>query len=164
MIRMKISTYTYNIRSSSTSLDDQERLAHQFFQLAAILLRRDRDWLNLFPSETKSKHANYFRMNINRRKNSGKSSKHLFGIGLDCHDGHKRITTSEDFSVIGGSDETHAKVSETFIKTFEYFSAKNKTLDEISSEKLAELLRINTPEWVFRGFTPLLSDQFELPV
>ena len=164
MIRMKISTYTYNIRSSSTSLDDQERLAHQFFQLAAILLRRDRDWLNLFPSETKSKHANYFRMNTNRRKNSGKSSKHLFGIGLDCHDGHKRITTSEDFSVIGGSDETHAKVSETFIKTFEYFSAKNKTLDEISSEKLAELLRINTPEWVFRGFTPLLSDQFELPV
>lgn len=85
-------------------------------------------------------------MNTNRRKNSGKSSKHLFGIGLDCHDGHKRITTSEDFSVIGGSDETHAKVSETFIKTFEYFSAKNKTLDEISSEKLAELLRINTPE------------------
>ena len=85
-------------------------------------------------------------MNIKKSDHRGKSSKHLIGVGLDCDDGHKRITTSEDFSVIGGSDETHAKVSETFIKTFEYFSAQNKTLDEISSEKLAELLHKNTPD------------------
>ena len=88
-------------------------------------------------------------MNINRGKLPRKSSKQLVGIGLDCDDGHKRITTAENFSVIGGSDETHAKVSETFIKTLECCSSKNKTLDEISREELTDLLKKNTPEWVF---------------
>lgn len=85
-------------------------------------------------------------MNINRSKFPSTSSKHLVGVGLDCDDGHKRITTSENFSVIGGSDETHAKVSETFIKTLECCSSKNKTLDEISREELTDLLNKNTPD------------------
>lgn len=85
-------------------------------------------------------------MNLNRRKFPSTYSKHLVGVGLDCGDGHKRITTSENFSVIGGSDETHAKVSETFIKTLECCSSKNKTLDEISREELTDLLKKNTPD------------------
>ena len=27
---------------------------------------------------------------------------HLFGLGLDCTDGHKRITQAEKFSILGG--------------------------------------------------------------
>jgi hypothetical protein len=84
-------------------------------------------------------------MNIHRNKRTVGSIKHLFGVGLDCDDGHKRITTSEDFSVLGGCDETHSKLSETFIKTSEQLLAKMKSIAEVSTEELAELLDKNTP-------------------
>jgi hypothetical protein len=84
-------------------------------------------------------------MNSGRKKQTGNESKHLFGIGLDCDDGHKRITTSEDFSIFGGSDETHLIISETFIKTSEQLSAMRKSIDEVTTEQLAELLDKNTP-------------------
>ena len=84
-------------------------------------------------------------MNINRNKQTLGGPKHLLGIGLDCDDGHKRITTSEDFSIFGGSDETHSKMSETFIKTSEQLSAQRKSIVEVSTEELAELLDKNTP-------------------
>ena len=51
---------------------------------------------------------------------------HLMGLGLDCTDGHKRITQAEKFSVLGGSDQTHDKRTETLCKTFEDLSKKEK--------------------------------------
>jgi len=68
------------------------------------------------------------------------------GIGMDNKDGHKRVTAAEDFSVIGGSEETHEKMTETLIKTFEYLARKDKTLDEISREELSDLLSSESPE------------------
>ena len=41
---------------------------------------------------------------------------HLFGLGLDCTDGHKRITQAEKFSIFGGSQNTHDKMTETLLK------------------------------------------------
>ena len=38
---------------------------------------------------------------------------HLFGLGLDCSDGHKRLTQAEKFSIMGGLEETHDKMTET---------------------------------------------------
>ena len=35
---------------------------------------------------------------------------HLFGLGLDCTDGHKRITQADKFSILGGSENTHDKM------------------------------------------------------
>ena len=29
---------------------------------------------------------------------------HLFGLGLDCDDGHKRLTQADKFSIMGGSE------------------------------------------------------------
>jgi len=84
-------------------------------------------------------------MNTDRNLHKNNVQKHLLGIGLDCDDGHKRITTSEDFSIFGGSDETHSKMSETFIKTSEQLLSKRKSIDEVSTEELAELLVKNTP-------------------
>ena len=31
----------------------------------------------------------------------------LLGLGLDGKDGHTRITTGENFKLVGGSEETH---------------------------------------------------------
>ena len=70
---------------------------------------------------------------------------HLFGLGLDCTDGHKRITQADQFSIMGGSDTTHDKLSETLCKTFEDLSRNGKKLEDASMEELSDLIKKNTP-------------------
>ena len=71
---------------------------------------------------------------------------HILGVGLDAKDGHKRITQAERFSIVGGSEETHNKMSETVIKTFETLSRRGKNIDEVDKSELVEIIRENTPE------------------
>mgnify|MGYP005733843495 FL=1 len=70
---------------------------------------------------------------------------HILGVGLDAKDGHKRITQAERFSIVGGSEETHNKMSETVIKTFETLSRRGKNIDEVDKSELVEIIRENTP-------------------
>lgn len=79
-------------------------------------------------------------------KKSGRRRAHLFGIGLDNHDGHKRITQADDFSLIGGSAETHERMTETAIKTMEELKARGKTIHNVEPAELAEIVRKATPE------------------
>ena len=71
---------------------------------------------------------------------------HLLGLGLDNEDGHKRLTRAEKFSVVGGSEETHDRMTETLIKTFEELKVKGKSLEDTEKEELSELLHRNSPE------------------
>jgi hypothetical protein len=68
------------------------------------------------------------------------------GLGLDNEDGHKRITRAEQFSIIGGSEATHNRMTETVIKTVETLDRKGKTLDTVEKEELLDTLRNNDPE------------------
>ncbi|MDR2862332.1 MAG: hypothetical protein LBV54_00430 [Puniceicoccales bacterium] len=77
---------------------------------------------------------------------SGKKEAHLLGVGLDAADGHKRITRAEKFSIIGGSEETHDRLTETLIKTVEDLKREGISLEETPPEKLAELIHKNRPE------------------
>ncbi|MFT3831205.1 MAG: hypothetical protein QM691_16025 [Opitutaceae bacterium] len=70
---------------------------------------------------------------------------HLVGVGLDHHDGHKRITRSEQFTLVGGSQETHERMTETVVKTFEDLKQRGKDLREVEPKELSEILRKNTP-------------------
>lgn len=69
----------------------------------------------------------------------------LIGIGLDNNDGHKRITQAEKFAIVGGSAETHEKMTETVIKTFEDLKRRGRELEEAEHKEIAELLIQNTP-------------------
>lgn len=69
----------------------------------------------------------------------------LFGVGLDNDDGHKRITTGEQFAIVGGSEETHGRMTETVIKTFEELKSRHKHLHQVDPEELAEILHKSTP-------------------
>jgi hypothetical protein len=60
---------------------------------------------------------------------------------LDATDRHKRITRGEGFSLVGGSEETHERMTETVIKTTEDLSRKGRTIADARPEELAELLR-----------------------
>lgn len=70
---------------------------------------------------------------------------HLLGIGLDNQDGHKRLTRAEKFTIVGGSDETHGRVTETFIKTFEELKTRGKPLEAVEPQELAEIIHKSTP-------------------
>jgi hypothetical protein len=69
----------------------------------------------------------------------------LLGLGLDNDDGHKRITTGKDFAIVGGSAETHEKMTETVVKTFEELKRRRKQLVAIEPKELAEILDKSTP-------------------
>jgi len=73
------------------------------------------------------------------------STAHLLGIGLDNNDGHKRITRAETFSIVGGSEETHERMTETLIKTVEDLKSRGRALEDTESRELAEILHRNTP-------------------
>jgi peroxiredoxin len=70
---------------------------------------------------------------------------HLLGVGLDNKDGHKRITTAEKFTIVGGSDETHGRMTETVIKTFEELKTRGKHLQTVEPKELAEIIHKSTP-------------------
>ena len=69
----------------------------------------------------------------------------LLGLGLDNDDGHKRITTGKDFAIVGGSAETHDKMTETVVKTFEELKRRRKPLVSVEPKELAEILDKSTP-------------------
>ncbi|MCW5549079.1 MAG: hypothetical protein KIT44_08955 [Opitutaceae bacterium] len=69
----------------------------------------------------------------------------LLGVGLDHDDGHKRITTGEQFAIVGGSEETHGRMTETVIKTFETLKARGKQLHQVEPRELAEIVHRSTP-------------------
>ena len=73
-------------------------------------------------------------------------SAHLLGIGLDHTDGHKRITQAERFAILGGSEETHGRMTETVLKTFETLDRKGKNLEEVEKDELAEIIHDSTPD------------------
>ena len=65
----------------------------------------------------------------------------LIGLGLDAEDRHKRITRGEDFNLVGGSEQTHARMTETVIKTSEELSRKGRTIGDAHPEEVMDLLR-----------------------
>lgn len=75
-----------------------------------------------------------------------KHGKHLFGIGLDNRDGHKRLTQAERFTLVGGSQETHDRMTETVVKTFEDLRRKGRDFDRAEPREIADLLKKNTPQ------------------
>jgi hypothetical protein len=65
----------------------------------------------------------------------------FLGVGLDSQDGHRRVTRSEHFLLLGGSRETHERMQGTAIRFGEALKRKGKTLREASAEEAIHLLR-----------------------
>jgi len=63
----------------------------------------------------------------------------IVGLGLD-DDGHKRITTGEQFVLLGGTDETHGRMTEMMVKTFEELKRRNKRLEQCEPQEVADIL------------------------
>jgi hypothetical protein len=62
----------------------------------------------------------------------------MFGVGFDS-DGHKRITTGENFALIGGSEETHEAMTEKVIKINEQLKSRGKRLETITGKEFDDI-------------------------
>jgi hypothetical protein len=62
----------------------------------------------------------------------------ILGVGLDT-DGHKRITTGQNFALVGGTSETHEVMTEKVIKINEKLTAKGKALEAVSREEFDDI-------------------------
>ena len=73
------------------------------------------------------------------KKSKSTKKAWVLGLGLDHHDGHTRITSGENFKLIGGSEETHDTMTEKAIKMNEQLKRLGKTLDTISQQEFHEI-------------------------
>jgi len=70
----------------------------------------------------------------------------LLGVGLDGRDGHKRLTKGEKFAIVGGSRETHERMTEGVVKTMERLQRKGRELEDAEPGEIADLLLENLPK------------------
>ena len=62
----------------------------------------------------------------------------LLGLGLDS-DGHKRITKGDNFTLVGGTQDTHAQMTEQAIKINEKLKARGKQLETVSKAEFDDI-------------------------
>ena len=65
----------------------------------------------------------------------------ILGVGLDCSDGHTRITRGDKFLLMGGSEETHqilqAKVAQFNLSV----QRSGKTIEEMTEAEIDAIAR-----------------------
>jgi len=62
----------------------------------------------------------------------------MLGLGMDS-DGHKRLTTGENFALLGGTQETHEAMTEKAIKINEKLKARGQRLENVSREEFDDI-------------------------
>ena len=72
--------------------------------------------------------------------NTKNNSALLLGVGLDNQDEHRRITKGDNFYLVGGSAETHDRMTETAIKFNEKLSKRGKSHHELSKDEFVDLM------------------------
>ena len=65
----------------------------------------------------------------------------FLGVGLDNQDDHQRLTRTEHFVLVGGSQETHEKMQEVTIRFNESLEQRGKRLQEASVPEVVDLMR-----------------------
>jgi hypothetical protein len=63
------------------------------------------------------------------------------GVGVDNSDGHQRITRTENFLLVGGSQETHEKMQDVSIRFNESLEKRGKRLQDASVPEVVDLMR-----------------------
>jgi hypothetical protein len=74
------------------------------------------------------------------KKRKRRSKSIILGVGLDT-DGHTRVTTGDNFALVGGSLETHELMTEKAIKINEQLKAKGKTLETVCADEFDDIAR-----------------------
>ena len=62
----------------------------------------------------------------------------MFGMAFD-NDGHKRVTTGENFALVGGSEETHGAMTEKAIKINEQLAERGKRIEDCTEKEFDDI-------------------------
>lgn len=65
----------------------------------------------------------------------------ILGVGLDNDDGHKRLTRTEEFILVGGSEPTHERMQDVAIYFSESLKERGKKLAEAEPREVLDLLQ-----------------------
>lgn len=63
----------------------------------------------------------------------------LLGVGMDCDDGEVRVTSAENFVLLGGSHDTHECMQDRCIKFNEILGARGKRIEELERQELIDV-------------------------
>lgn len=64
----------------------------------------------------------------------------FFGVGLDNQDGHQRVTRTENFLLVGGSQDTHEHMQDVSIRFNESLTQRGKRLQDAAVDEVVDLL------------------------
>jgi hypothetical protein len=64
----------------------------------------------------------------------------FLGVGLDNQDGHQRVTRTENFLLLGGSQETHEQMQDVSIRFNAALKERGKRLQDAAAEEVVDLL------------------------
>ncbi len=79
--------------------------------------------------------------NLNNQYKSSKENVILCGLAFDNKDEHKRITTGENFYIVGGSQETHENLVEKVMEFNETVKKYGKKLDGLSETEYYDIVK-----------------------
>ena len=71
-------------------------------------------------------------------RGSEKKKSVMLGLGMDS-DGHKRITTGDNFVVAGGTEDTHEQMTEKVVKINEKLSERGKCLNTVDQPEFKDI-------------------------
>ena len=97
-------------------------------------------WLRFFATGTVVKRKAEDSKPVARSSSKAAPKTRLLGVGLDNEDGHTRLTRGGNFTLYGGSEETHGRMQETAIKMNEELSRRGKRLEDCSPREVCDLL------------------------
>jgi hypothetical protein len=75
-----------------------------------------------------------------KENNKDKRVVGFIGVGLDNRDGEARVTKSEYFVLLGGSQSTHEQMQDTAIRFTDELHKRGKTLHDTEPDEVMELL------------------------
>lgn len=74
-----------------------------------------------------------------RAANEPRPQAALLGIGLDNQDGHFRLTRGKNYTLVGGSQDTHSVMQETAVKINEQLDNCGKRLEDLTVRELRDI-------------------------
>ncbi len=78
---------------------------------------------------------------MNDQDKPSKGDSILCGLAFDNEDNHKRITTGENFYIIGGSEKTHESLVENILKFNEVIKKYGKKLGDLSESEYYNIVK-----------------------
>lgn len=78
---------------------------------------------------------------MNNQYKASKGNSIICGLAFDNKDNHKRITTGENFCILGGSAKTHENLVDMVLEFNETIKKYGKKLDDLSETEYYDIVK-----------------------